>query len=126
MSVSHTPRVLIVEDEPMIIFMLEDLLTEAGFEIAGVATTLESALSLIETCTFDAVLLDSNLAGVSSAPVALTLSARAIPFLVVSGYATSQQSAAYSGGVHISKPFEPKALIEALASILPGFKIVHS
>ena len=126
MSVSHIPRVLIVEDEPMIIFMLEDLLTEAGFEIAGVATTLENALSLIETCNFDAALLDSNLAGVSSAPAALTLSARVIPFLVVSGYATSQQNAAYSGGLHMSKPFEPKSLIKALASILPAFKILRT
>ena len=48
---SYIQRVLIVEDEAMIIFMLEDLLTEAGFEIAGVATTLDPAQSLIESLT---------------------------------------------------------------------------
>ena len=122
MSASHAPRVLIVEDEAIIAFMLEDLLTSAGFEIAGVATTLGPAMSLIETCNFDAAILDANLVGVSSAPAALALTARAIPFLVVSGYAPSQQSAAYSAGLPVSKPFKSKALIDALRSILPAFK----
>ena len=125
MPVSHVPRVLIVEDEPMIIFMLEDLLTEAGFEIACVATTLEAALSLIEACGFDAAILDANLAGVSSAPAAFALTTRAIPFLVVSGYSASQQDVAYSGGLHVAKPFKPETLIEALRSILPASKILR-
>ena len=114
------PRVLIVEDEPMILFMLEDLLTEAGFEVAGVATALEPALSLIETCGLDAVLLDANLAGVSSAPAALALTARCIPFLVISGYSEAQQHGAYAGGLYVSKPFKPETLIAALRSILPA------
>ena len=126
MSISNLPRILIIEDEALIILMLEDFLTEAGFRTAGVATTLESAFSLIETIDFDAALLDANLAGVSSAPAALALSSREIPFLVVSGYATSQHNAAFAGGVHISKPFEPKALVEAIWSILPDFKTVSA
>ena len=104
--------------------MLEDILAEASFEIAGVATTLQAALALIKTSEFDAALLDANLAGVSSAPAALALSSRAIPFLVVSGYATSQHNAAFRGGAHISKPFESKALIDSIWSILPTCKIV--
>ena len=36
MSSKHV-RVLIVEDEPMIAFTLQDLLVEAGFEVVGVA-----------------------------------------------------------------------------------------
>lgn len=126
MLLSQKPRVLIIEDEPLIILTLEDLLAEAGFDIAGVATTLEAALSLIETSNFDTALLDANLGGVSSVPAALALSARAIPFLVVSGYATSQHNTAYSGAVHISKPFEPKTLIEAIWSILPEFKTANA
>ena len=121
MSASRVPRVLIVEDEPMIVFMLEDLLSEAGFAIAGVASALAPALTLIESCDFDAALLDANLAGVSSAPAALALTARAIPFLVVSGYAEAQRHDAHSGGLYVSKPFNPASLIEAMWSILPDF-----
>ena len=120
MPVSHPPRILIVEDEAMIIFLLEDLLAEAGFEIAGVATTLEPALSLIETCGCDAAILDANLAGVSSAPAALALTARATPFLVVSGYSAAQQDDAYAAGLYVAKPFNTNTLIEALRSILPA------
>ena len=39
------PRILIVEDEPMIALTLEDLLVDAGFEIAGVAGRLEKRAS---------------------------------------------------------------------------------
>lgn len=64
-------------------------------------------------------LLDANLAGVSSAPAALALTARAIPFLVVSGYSESQQHGAYAAGLYVSKPFSPETLIAALRNILP-------
>ena len=122
MSNSPVPRVLIIEDEPLVVFMLEDVLIDAGFAIAGVATRLQSALALVEAGDFDAVLLDANLAGVSSAPAALLLQARNIPFLVVSGYAPLQQDAAYSAGLHVSKPFRPATVIDALWSILPSFE----
>ena len=63
-------RVLIVEDEPMIAFTLEDILIFAGFEIAGVATKLERAMTVIESGVCDAAILDANLGGVSSSPAA--------------------------------------------------------
>lgn len=116
----HIPSILIIEDEAMIIFMLEDLLAESGFVIAGAVTTLDAALSLIENCGCDAAILDVNLAGECSTPAALALTARGIPFLAVSGYAESQLPAAYSAGVYVSKPFKPETLIEALRSILPS------
>ena len=125
MLVSPVPRVFIVEDELMIVLMLEDLLTEAGFEIAGVATKVEAALAAVENCVFDAAILDANLAGVSSAPVAATLTARSIPFLVVSGYATTQQNGAFAAGLHVQKPFQTEALIRALQSILPACDAVE-
>ena len=104
----------------MIVLMLEDLLTDAGFEIADVATKVEAALASVETCAFDVAMLDANMAGVSSAPVAAALTARSIPFLVVSGYATTQQDGAFAAGSHIQKPFQPQALIQALRGVLPA------
>ena len=109
----------------MIVLMLESLLTEAGFEVADVATKVEPALAFIEASAFDAAILDANLAGVSSAPVAAALTARSIPFLVVSGYATTQQNAAFAAGLHVQKPFQTEALIEALQSVLPACDAVE-
>lgn len=104
-------RILIVEDEALIAMMLDDLLTEAGFEVADVATRIEAALACVENHAFDGAILDANLAGVSSAPVALALAARSIPFLSVSGYATAQQEPAFAAGRHLSKPFDNETII---------------
>ena len=117
---SQVPRILVVEDELMIVLMLESLLLEAGFEVADVATKVEAALAFVEAGAFDVAILDANLAGVSSAPVAAALTARSVPFLVVSGYATAQQNGAFAAGLHVQKPFQTETLIEALRSILPA------
>ena len=126
MPVSQMPRVLVVEDELMIVLMLESLLTKAGFEVADVATKVESALAFVEAHAFDVVILDANLAGVSSAPVAAALTVRSIPFLVVSGYTTTQQNAAFAAGLHVQKPFQTEELIEVLRSTLPARDAVRS
>jgi DNA-binding response OmpR family regulator len=113
-------RILIIEDQPMLAYALEEVLVEAGFEIAGVAGRLELALAMIEGSNCDAALVDANLAGVSAGPAAAALSARAIPFLVVSGYSPDQQQGAFSGARFVQKPCRPDELIPALRGLLAG------
>ena len=127
MSARATPRdserharILIVEDEPMLAFVLEETLIDAGFEIAGVAGRLETALAMIDSEVFDAAVLDANLAGVSAGPAAAALTARARPFIVVSGYLPEQQQSAFSGAPRLQKPCRPNELIAALRGILPS------
>jgi DNA-binding NtrC family response regulator len=112
-------RVLIVEDEPVLAFALEELLIEDGFEIAGVATRLEKALAIIESGICDAAILDANLAGVSAGPAALALAARGVPFIVLSGYSPDQQQSVFSGALRLQKPCRPDRIIQVLRSILP-------
>jgi CheY-like chemotaxis protein len=116
---AYPARILIVEDEPILAFALEEFLTSAGFEIAGVMGRLPTALDAIENLVFDAALLDANLAGVSAAPAALALKARGVPFVVVSGYLPEQQKSAFSGGPRLQKPCRPDDLLRALLGILP-------
>ena len=104
----------------MIALTLEDVLTFAGFEIAGVATKLERAMTIIESGVCDAAILDANLGGVSSSPAASALTARGVPFLVLSGYSSGQHSDAFAGAVHLQKPCQADKLIHALRSILPA------
>ena len=111
-------RIIIIEDEPIIALDLEDALVDAGFEIAGVAGKLEKALALIESTTFDAVIVDANLGGVSSSPAALALAARGLPFIVLSGYSLKQQQVAFPGGHFLQKPCQPAQLIQVLTGIL--------
>ena len=111
--------ILIVEDEPMLAYAVQESLLDAGFIVAGVAGTLESALAIIDSGVCDAAILDANLRGVSAAPAASALAARAIPFIVLSGYSLDQQEAAFADAPHLQKPCRPERLIQALRDVLP-------
>lgn len=117
MSRKHT-RVLIVEDEPMIAFTLQDLLIEAGFEVVGVARRIEKALEQIGSTGFDVAIVDANLAGVSASPAASALAARGLPFIVLSGYSREQLQDAFPGAFFMRKPCRPAQIIQALNTIV--------
>ncbi|HVB80001.1 MAG TPA: response regulator [Candidatus Binataceae bacterium] len=110
--------ILIIEDEPVLAFVLEEFLIESGFTIAGVAGRLETALAMIESAVFDVAILDANLAGVDASPAASALRARERPFIVVSGYLPSQQPRAFAGALCLQKPCRPERLVQALHNIL--------
>lgn len=114
------PRILIVEDEAMLAFALEEFLTDAEFEISGVAGRLENALAMIEIGGFDAAILDANLAGVSAGPAAAALRTRGLPFLVLSGYMASQHHVDFVGAVCLQKPCPSDHVVRTLLSLLPG------
>ena len=113
-------RVLIVEDEPVIAFALEELLIEYGFKVTGVATRLDTALAMIESGVCDVAILDTNLAGVSAGPAALALKARGVPYVILSGYSSSQLQSVFSGAPCLQKPCQPDRLVRALRNILPA------
>jgi DNA-binding response OmpR family regulator len=110
-------RLIIVEDEPMLAYALEECLLDAGFQIAGVAGRLAGALALIETGNCDAAVIDANLAGVSAAPAAAALVARGVPFIVVSGYSREQQQGAFPEAQFLQKPYQPDELVRAVRSL---------
>ena len=110
--------ILIIEDEPVLAFALEEFLIDSGFEIAGVVGRLEKALTMIESTIFDVAILDANLAGVDASPVASALRKCKRPFIVVSGYLPSQQPNAFAGALCLQKPCQPERLVQALHSML--------
>ena len=112
-------RILIVEDNPMLALDLEELLVDAGFKVAAIAGKLEKALALIESGGFDAAVLDANLAGVSASPLASAMTARGLPFIVLSGYSSEQLQGAFSGALLLQKPCRPTQIIQALNNIVP-------
>lgn len=99
-------RLLVVEDEYMVAEHIGMLLQDLGCEVAGFATTVAEALDLVRSVALDGVLLDGNLNGDSSGPVAVELRARAIPFLVATGYGKLELDAeALNGAPRLAKPF---------------------
>jgi CheY-like chemotaxis protein len=107
-------RALIVEDEVMVAMYVEELLTDLGYDTVAVATGLEQALSLARDGAFDFAVLDINLNGRLSFPVADVLSARGIPFLFASGYGCKGVNDNYKDAVRIQKPFRSRDLAQAI------------
>ena len=86
-AIAHSPCILVVEDEMLVAMMLEDMLTDIGYRVVK-ASRLTKAASLAATADIDCAILDVNLDGETSYPVANALRQRGIPFLFSSGSTT--------------------------------------
>ena len=62
-------RVLVVEDEMLVLMNIEDMLADLGCESVTAAATVDQAMALIEAQVFDAAMLDMNLNGTKSFPM---------------------------------------------------------
>ena len=80
-------RILLVEDEPVIAFALEDLIGDLGFDPVGPAFRLAEALALAALRGFYAAILDVNLNEERSFSVADYLAKRGVPFMFATSYA---------------------------------------
>jgi CheY-like chemotaxis protein len=112
-------RVLVVEDEMLLVMMIEDMLADLGSKSVTSAATVEKALALISAQVFDVALLDVNLNGNDSHPVAEVLSARGVPFVYSTGNANRSLRDGYSDRPVLKKPFT----CEELATILARLKL---
>jgi CheY-like chemotaxis protein len=112
-------RVLVVEDEPMIRLLLDDMLTDLGYSMAAEAGRLDDALAAAKQGEFDVAILDVNLNGQPITPVVDVLVARGVPFLFVSGYARRGIPEAHSRIPLLQKPFQTEGLARALAAVAP-------
>ncbi len=83
---SKAKRILVVEDEPMIRMLLEDMLGELGYTVAAEAARIEEALEAMKNVDFDLAILDADLNGQPALPVADALVTRGTPFVFATGY----------------------------------------
>lgn len=79
-------RILIVEDEPIVAMLLEDMLAELGAEPLGPAPDVSQAMAILDVEHVDAAVLDVNLGHERSDPVAQRLTDRGTPFVIATGY----------------------------------------
>jgi CheY-like chemotaxis protein len=98
-------RILIVEDEMTIAFMIEDMLLDLGHEVVSVAMRLPEAIEAAASLDFDLAILDVNLDGHQSFPVAEVLSARGIPFAFATGYGAAGVVPPFKSRPILVKPF---------------------
>lgn len=109
-------RVLVLEDE---FFLADDLaatLRAAGAVVVGPFSTVDQALQALETgaADCDLAILDLNLRGVRSYPVADLLTARGVPFVFVTGLDSPDLERRYVGARRCEKPVDLAGLLAAL------------
>ena len=110
-------KTLIVEDEPLVSMLVEDVLTEFGCVIVGTAASVSEALSHVTgQSELDVAILDVNLRGENSFPIADALIARGIPFIFATGFGPADIADRYPQIPLLHKPYGPGLL----ASVLSG------
>ena len=111
-------RVLVVEDEMMVAWLLEDMLADLGCAVVGPAARVNQALAMIDAEAIDVAVLDVNLNGQMSYPIADALAARGVPFVFSTGYDKDRLLDGYRTFPVLQKPFHRSELGDTLAKLL--------
>ncbi len=82
----HECRVLLVEDDYLVGLSMRSILEQLGCEVVGPVASLSKALRMVEDDLPDAAVLDINILGGTSVPIAERLRDHERPFIFVSGY----------------------------------------
>jgi DNA-binding response OmpR family regulator len=106
-------RILLVEDEAIIALEMESLLQQASCEVVA-CSSLESGLREADERKFDAAVLDLNLRGQLSFPIADALAAKGIPFIFISGYEPEIVPRQYRRRPFVGKPYMSQRLLNTL------------
>jgi len=99
-------RILVVDDEPLVAMMIEDLLADFGCEVVGPVGSVAEALALVEAGGLSGALLDVNLGGELVYPVAEALRDANVPFAFVTGYAGLGVAADFAAAPMLRKPLD--------------------
>jgi CheY-like chemotaxis protein len=110
--------VLVVEDDDMLGQAIGLCVEEAGYEVAGVAQSVDAALTTLSRRPVHAALLDVSLRGELVFAVADALAERGVPFVFVTGQPASSIPETHRHRPLVPKPYYDAALCAALASVL--------
>ena len=113
------PRILIVEDEPLIATYVEVAVSDLGAECVGPFARAEPAMTAASTEPLDGALLDIALADGDGYQIARILAARHIPFAFVTAYARSEVDGQWADRAFQAKPFLEADIHRLVREFLP-------
>ncbi len=116
-------RILIVDDEWLIVKTLSVVLTKAGYVVVGHAADQVRALKQVSEISMDLAIVDINLAGESAETVVAALLKREIAVLLISAYSTKQLPGWAERLPFLSKPIRPAVLLSTIAGITPQTRL---
>ena len=114
-------RILLVEDEYLIVEAMEMWLSQAGAVVVGPVPSVERALALIESegHGLDGAVLDVNLGqGETAYPIADRLNALGVPYLFATGDVRIIEGPPHQGRPRLDKPVSRGKLLDAIEMML--------
>lgn len=112
-------RILVVEDEMLVLMNIEMAFADMGCCDLYAAANVAEALALLDKISFDAAIVDVNLGGEKSYPVADALAQRGIPFSFSTGYSDHGERADLEDRPLLRKPYTRAALASVFERLLP-------
>lgn len=110
-------RGIIVEDEPILLMLLEDMLTDIGISVVGKATDVNTAMALAQESACDFAILDAHIVGGEIAPVFKALQERNVPVVFSTGDSPQAILTRYGDVPVLAKPYLASDLEVALQQI---------
>lgn len=112
-------RVLVVEDQALIAMEAQDGLERAGIAVVGPHGRLDRGLRAARTETLDAALIDVDLDGERSWPIADVLTERGVPFAFTTGFqAQIVFPERFLAAPVLSKPYPDDALVRLVGELV--------
>jgi DNA-binding response OmpR family regulator len=105
--------VMLVEDEPLIAMLYEDIVVDSEFEILEVHVCNAAALAALATVSPDIVIVDYNLHDGPCLPVVARLKETGTPFIVATGY-DDNVDPELGANVWLTTPFRDEDVLSAL------------
>jgi CheY-like chemotaxis protein len=111
--------VLLVEDEYLIALDAEQILKGLGVETVEIVASFKEAEKRAANGRFDVAVLDVNINGQYSFPIATTIGQRGIPYVFATGYELRDRSVAgLDDAICVTKPYTSDRLRDALVAAL--------
>lgn len=107
-------KFMIVEDEVLVAMDLADMLSDLGHEVVFTESSVNRAIKTAEDETIEMAILDINLRGEMSFPVARVLRDRGVPVIFASGYGRKGLTEDFRDAHVLTKPYGLDALASAV------------
>ena len=114
LQLNNALRILVVDDNDLVGSLLSELLTEIGYDVSPVESTVEGAIASARTLRPDLMIIDVQLGDGSGIDAAERINRQGfIPHIFVSG-ATTHLQRMNPGSIFLQKPFLESDLIGAI------------
>lgn len=116
------PRILLVEDHPLIAMEMEGLVAQCGCAVAACVGSVGEGLQAARSAALDGAVLDVELADGQVWPLVELLARRHVPFLLATGIGRNDMPERFRRCPMLPKPVGMAALRRTLRQIgaLPG------